>query len=279
MSFSLTSKIFDSKVHDSYFRYALNNLRDLRAFRFALYNFVLNNLRMRYRRSVLGFVWSLLNPLMVMTVISLVFSVIFKQDIRTYAIYIFSGLAPWGFMSGAIQGGAQCLIVSEGFLKKVYLPKLLFPVIFVTTETVNFLFSLVSLYILALILGSPVTWRALLLPLAIIITYFFVLGCVTILSVASVYFRDLTQITTVVFTALFYLVPIIYPIEAIPEKYRILYYLNPFYYFVLLFRKVIYGSQAMYWHDWGIPLAIAFIVFAVSLFVLMKRDRDIIYRL
>ncbi len=279
MSFSLTVKVFDSKIHDSYFRYLLNNLLDLRTFRFALYNFVLNSLRMRYRRSVLGFVWSLLNPLMVMTVISLVFSVIFKQDIRTFSIYIFSGLAPWGFMSGAIQGGGQSLILSEGFLKKVYVPKLLFPVIFVTTETINFIFSLTALYILALILGSPLTWRVVLLPLALAITYIFVLGFVTLLSVASVYFRDLTQIVGVLFQALFYLVPIIYPIEMVPAEFRGLFYYNPFYYFIILFRKIIYGEQVMYFSDWGIPLAIAVVFFAIGAFFLMKHDRDIIYRL
>ena len=275
-----TVKVFDSKVNESYPRFVLKNLQDLRDYRFAIYNFVLNSLRMRYRRSVLGFVWSLLNPLLVMTVISLVFSVIFKQEVRSFAIYIFSGLAPWSFISQAIQGGGQSIVFSEGFLKKVYLPKLLFPVVFVTTETINFIFSLVSLFILALLLGSDqVSWRSVYLPFAIIITYIFVLGCVTLLSVAMVYFRDLSQIIMVLFSALFYLVPILYPLDMIPREFHTLYLINPLYYFIMLFRKVIYEKGPMTSGDWLIPLAIGIVTLAIGLFFLMKQDRDIIYRL
>jgi ABC-type polysaccharide/polyol phosphate export permease len=270
---------FDSKVHESFVRYTVKNLRDVYLYRFALFNFVRNNLRMRYRRSTLGFIWSLLNPLLLMTVISIVFSLIFKQDIRVYSIYIFSGLAPWTFINQTIQSGGQSLVLSEGYLKKVYLPKLLFPVITVTTETVNFLFSLASLYILAIILGSAISWRILLLPAAIVLTYFFVLGIVIMISVATVYFRDLTQILVVIFTALFYLIPILYPFETIPAEFRKYFLLNPFYYYIMLFRKVIYGQQSMLLADWLIPIGISLVVMLLGLFVLMRRDRDIIYRL
>jgi ABC-type polysaccharide/polyol phosphate export permease len=259
---------FDSKVHESFVRYTVKNLRDVYLYRFALFNFVRNNLRMRYRRSTLGFIWSLLNPLLLMTVISIVFSLIFKQDIRVYSIYIFSGLAPWTFINQTIQSGGQSLVLSEGYLKKVYLPKLLFPVITVTTETVNFLFSLASLYILAIILGSAISWRILLLPAAIVLTYFFVLGIVIMISVA-----------TVIFTALFYLIPILYPFETIPAEFRKYFLLNPFYYYIMLFRKVIYGQQSMLLADWLIPIGISLVVMLLGLFVLMRRDRDIIYRL
>lgn len=271
--------IFDSKIHESYLRYIVKNIRDVRLYRFALINFVRNNLRMRYRRSALGFIWSLLNPLLVMSVISIVFSIIFKQDIRVYSIYIFSGAAPWNYINQTIQSGGQSIILAEGYLKKVYLPKLLFPAIAVTTETVNFLLSLLSLYILAILLGSEISWRILLLPLAILLTYIFVLGCVIIISVATVYFRDLTQITVVLFTALFYTVPIVYPLETIPIRFHSFFYINPFYYFILLFRKVIYGGQSMNLIDWAVPALLALLTLAIGLFILMRRDRDIIFRL
>ncbi len=272
-------KKFDSKVHESYWQYLRNSIRDLRVYRFAMYNFVVTNLRMRYRRSVMGFLWSLLNPLLVMTVLSVVFSLVFQRDIRTFAVYIFSGLSPWLFMSQAIQNGAQSLVLAEGFLKKVYLPKVMFPAISVTTEAINFLFSLLSLYIIALVLGSPLSWRLVLLPLAVIISFFFVLGCVITLSVATVYFRDLIQITTVVFTALFYTIPIVYPVETIPARFQVFFKVNPFYYFIALFRKVIYAQEPMGWLDWGIPVLIAVFTCAIGMWFLMKRDRDMIYRL
>jgi ABC-type polysaccharide/polyol phosphate export permease len=279
MAFPSFINVFDSKTHDSYLRYTAKSLRDIYLYRFALLNFVRNNLRMRYRRSALGFIWSLLNPLLVMGVVSLVFSVIFKQDIRKFAIYIFSGLAPWGFMSGTIQGGCMSLVYAEGYLKKLYVPKLLFPMITVTTEAMNFFFSIVSLYILALLLGFHIQISILLLPFAVLITYLFILGSVILMSVATVYFRDLAQIVTVIFAALFYLVPILYPMETIPERFRAYFYFNPFLYFIVLFRKVIYGEPQMVWSDWVIPVVISLLVLAFGMYILMRRDRDIIYRL
>lgn len=272
-------KVFDSEQDDSFPRFLLRNLRELRHYRFALINFVLNNLRMRYRRSSLGFLWSLLNPLLVMTVISVVFSIIFRQDLKTFAVYIFSGLAPWLYINAAVMSGGQTIINAEGFLKKVYLPKVLFPMITVTTETANFLFSITSLYILAILLGFRVEWTIVLLPLAILITFFFNLGLAIIFGVATVYFRDLTQIMMVVFQALFYLVPIVYPLESIPEQYRVFFYFNPFYYFVMLFRKVIYGIPEITWLDWIITSGMALVAVVIGMFILMKQDRDLIYRL
>lgn len=279
MLFFLINIQFDSKVHESFFRFVVKNFKDLIVYRFALANFVATNLRMRYRRSTLGFLWSLLNPLLIMTVISLVFSIIFQRDIKIFAVYIFSGLAPWGFINQAIQGGAQSLVLAEGFLKKVYLPKVMFPIISVTTEAINFLFSLLSLYILALLLGSTISWRLLLLPGAVFLTYIFVLGIVIILSVATVYFRDLTQIVSVLFTALFYTIPVVYPVELIPPQYKAFFLINPLYYYINLFRKVIYGQEAMTLLDWVIPALIALFCLAIGLFIIMKRDRDIVYRL
>lgn len=272
-------KIYDSKEQDAFIRYLLKNLREIRVYRHAMYNFVVNNLLMRYRRSALGFLWSLLNPLLVMTVISVVFSIVFKQDIRDFAIYIFSGLAPWWYINAAIIGGCQTIINGEGFLKKVYLPKVLFPLVSVTTETVNFLFSIISLYILALILGSKVQWTILLLPFTIIVTYIFNLGWAILLGIATVYFRDLFQIMGVVMQALFYMIPVVYPLEAVPEQFRVFFQFNPFYHYVILFRKVIYGKPAITLNDWAITITIGVVLLLIALYALKRLDRDIIFRL
>ena len=272
-------KIFDSQESLSFQKFILKSVREMHIYRFAWINFVVNSLRMRYRRSALGFLWSLLNPLLVMTVISIVFAIIFKQDLRLFSIYIFSGLAPWWYMSAAILGGCQTLITAEGFLKKVYLPKMLFPLVSVTTETANFVFSLISLYILALILGTQIQWTIVFLPFAILLTFIFNLGWAMMFSVATVYFRDLNQIMQVVFQALFYLAPIVYPLEMIPEQFRSYFLYNPFYYFIILFRKAIYGEPAMTLSDWLIPVILAIMTLSIGLYLLMRGDRDIIYRL
>jgi ABC-type polysaccharide/polyol phosphate export permease len=271
--------IYDSKDRESLFRYIFKNIRELYRFRYAIRNFVYDTLRTRYRRSVLGFLWSLLNPLMFMIILAVVFSNVFKQEIKTYAIFIFSGLVPWLFISSCVNGGTMALINAEGFLKKVYIPKLLFPVVVVTVETVNFFFSIVSLYLIGLVVGFPVSITFLLLPLVILISYIFTLGLVLIISVATIYFRDMTHITAILMQVLFYLVPIIYPLETMPVETQNLLVLNPFYYFILLFRKVIYGQPALSLQDWLIPLGLSLLSILIGMWVLKHNDRDIIYHL
>lgn len=271
--------VFDSRVHDSYPRYVAKIFSEMWTYRFALKNFVVNNLRTRYRRSVLGFLWSLLNPLFFMIILAVVFSTIFKQNIRTYSIYIFSGMIPWLYINASITMGCQTLINAEGFLKKVYIPKLLFPVVSVTTETVNFFLSIVSLYLLGIFVGFPIKITILYLPLVIFITFLFNLGWVLILSVTTIFFRDMTHLVAIVFQALFYLAPIIYPLESIPEQYRSLFLFNPFYYFIILFRKVIYGEPALVWLDWVAPIGLMLVVLLVGLYILKRLDRTIVYRL
>jgi ABC-type polysaccharide/polyol phosphate export permease len=275
----LLTTVYDSHASQSFLRFFVNNVRDLYRFRHAIANFVVNTLRMRYRRSVLGFAWSLLNPLLVMMVIAVVFATAFHQDIKTFSMYVFSGLVPWNYISASIQSGCLTIVNAEGFLKKVYLPKTLFPVVMVSTETANFLFSIVSLYFLALILGFPVRWSILLLPLALAITFIFNLGWAFLFGVLTVYFRDLTHIIMVLFQAFFYLVPIVYPLEAIPPHIRPYYFLNPFYYFIMLFRKIIYGEPALTLVDWAGPILLATFVFLVGFWVVMHHDKDLIYRL
>lgn len=271
--------VFDSADRETYLRFVSKTFRDVALFRYALQNFVINNLRTRYRKSFLGFLWSLLSPLLSMVVLAVVFSFAFKQDIKTFAVYVFTGLIPWLYISASIIGGCQTMIYAEGFLKKVYIPKLLFPLTLVTTETVNFVFSIISLYILAVAVGTKLSWTFALLPLVILITFIFNLGWVLILSIVTVYFRDLTHIVTVVFQALFYLVPIVYPVGILPEKFQWLFYYNPFYYFIVLFRKVIYGTPALTWSDWLIPAGLALVLFLVGMYILMRRDRELIFRL
>ena len=271
--------IFDSRVHASFPRYVAKIFSEMWVYRFALRNFVVNNLRTRYRRSVLGFLWSLLNPLFFMLILAVVFSTIFKQNIRTYSIYIFSGMIPWLYINTSITMGCQTLINAEGFLKKVYIPKLLFPAVSVTTETVNFILSVISLYLIGLMVGFPIKITVLYLPLVILITLLFNLGWVLIVSVTTIYFRDMTHLISVIFQALFYLAPIIYPLESIPEQFRGLFLFNPFYYFIILFRKVIYGSPALTWQDWLMPVGLMIVILTIGLFILKRQDRTIVYRL
>ena len=132
---------------------------------------------------------------------------------------------------------------------------------------------------IALVVGYQVSWTLLLLPFVILITYFFNLGLVIIVSVATIYFRDLTHIITILMQVLFYLVPIIYPLDSLPKETQGLLLLNPFYYFINLFRKVLDRQSVMLLEDWLIPIGLAFVMLLLGLWVLKRNDRDIIYHL
>ena len=271
--------VYDSKVRVSFVASVKKNLSEFWIYRFALKNLVVSDLEQRYRRSIIGFLWTLLTPLLTMAITATVFSLIWRMNIRSFAVYIFSGLVPFVFISTAITRSGISIISAEDYLKKIYVPKFLFPLVAVTSETVNLLFSLAALFLLGMLLKMNVSWTFLLLPAAIAITFLYSLGIGLMLSVATVYVRDLSHITSVLFSALFYLIPIIYPLEFIPEAYRGYFWYNPFFYYINLFRKLIYECTVPSAFEWLAPLCLAFFVLLIGQVVLFLKEGDVIYRL
>jgi len=271
--------VFDSAEDRGLYNFLLRNGRELIKYRHVLYNLVNTNLRARYRRSVIGFFWSLLNPLFTMIILAVVFSTIYKLPFADFGIYIFSGLLPWSLISNGILNGSISLVSAEGYLKKVYVPKIIFPIATVGVEAVNFLFSLVSLSVLALFLGARVSWGLLFLPVALLCTVLFVLGIILIVSIVNVYFRDLFHILQIVFTGLFYLVPIVYKKELFTGDLSIILQLNPFVYFIELFHQIIYEAKipdASLWLTCGVLMLVSLVV---GLLVFRSKERELIYRL
>lgn len=268
---------FDKK--EGVFGYICRSLAELRNIKFALASFVINNLRRRYRRSVLGFAWSLLNPLLTMAVMTAVFSLLWHSNPKSFGVYVFTGLLPWTYITDSIMMGSQSLVQSEAFLKKVYIPKSFFPLVAVSTETANFVFSLASLMVMACIVGVQMKWTVLLVPAAIALLFLFNFSVTLILAIATVYFRDLTHIIKVGLSTLFYLVPIIYSLEMVPEKYRVLFLLNPVFYFIDLFRALIYVGEVPDLVRWAIPSLITVLTMMTAFYTLKKTDKDLIYRL
>jgi ABC-2 type transport system permease protein/lipopolysaccharide transport system permease protein len=271
--------IFDSVENRGLGSFLIHSVRDIFAYRFVLFNLVNTNLRARYRRSTMGFLWTLVNPLFTMTILSVVFSTIYKLPFADFGVYIFSGLLPWNLMSNSIVNGSVSLIYAEGYLKKVYVPKLVFPIATVGVETANFLFSLISLSILALFLGAKVSWGLLFLPFALLIMMLFVLGIILVVSIVTVYFRDLFHILQIVFLGLFYLVPIVYKKEFFGDRLSFVLRLNPFYYFIELFHTIIYEAKIPDATLWLICIALMVVSVWIGLLVFKSMERNVIYRL
>lgn len=252
---------------------------DIYDYREVVKNFVDTNLKMRYKRSVLGFLWTLLNPLLTMAITATVFSLIFRFDLKNYAVYIFCGLVPWNFINSSAISGSLAIIANEGYIKKIYLPKVIFPLNAVVTEFINSFFNLLSLYILGIFLHVEITPCILILPYAFFTMFFFCLGMAMIFSILTVYFRDLHHIVQISFSALFYLCPIIYPVERFPAKYRFIFDLNPFNYYITMFRDAIYYNR---WSDPRvIQLSALFAVLSLlmGLILFYKEEKKIIFRL
>lgn len=270
---------FDASKKSDIFKFILTNIRELFFFRYALINFISTNLSSRYRRSVIGFLWSLLNPLFTMLIMAVVFSSLYKRSFAEFGLYIFSGLLPWSLITSSLQGGTRSLISSEMYLKKVYIPKILFPLITLGVEVSNFCLSLISLFFLTFIFGSKLGFSLILLPIALLVLSIFLFGLILILSIATVFFRDLLHIIQIITLGLFYITPILYQKNMLTEPLRVLITYNPFYYFIDLFHLIIYGANFPSLADWVPCLLLAMISFIVGVFIFHKKENEVIYRL
>lgn len=248
-------------------------------FRLVLIQLVWQQLTLRYRRTALGFVWTLLNPLLTMAVTSVVFSMIMKWPLEKFVVFLFSGLVPWTFFSNCLSIGNQVLLVNEGLIKKVHVPRQVFVVSITVALLIDAFFSTVSLFLIVLAIGSPVSWALIVLPLNFVILYIFALGLTLVLSVGTVYFRDLPNVVTVVLQAGYYLTPIIYPISVVPDQFRWFFDINPMTAFINIFRFPIYDGSLPSITTYATVLVLALISFFSGVAVFRKFDRYIVFRM
>ncbi|MGW8318110.1 MAG: ABC transporter permease [Candidatus Promineifilaceae bacterium] len=199
------------------------HLSSLYRYRFLLANLVRRDLKVRYRNSVLGVLWSLLNPLLMMLVFSLIFAkLIPREDIRQYAVFFLVGLLPWNFFSGSLLGGTTSISENSSLVKKVYFPRELLPTASIFSNLVNFLIAFLVLLVLLFVSGLGLTVHALWLPPLLITQILFTLGLVLLFSSLNVFYRDIIMILDVILLAWFFLTPIIYPLDWLGEARTIL---------------------------------------------------------
>jgi ABC-type polysaccharide/polyol phosphate export permease len=240
---------------------------------------VRQQLVLRYRRSTLGFFWTLLNPLMMMAVSSIVFSSIFKFQLKDYVFFMFSGMVPWLYFSNCISQTSASLLNNEGLIKKVFLPKTLFPLSTSIFLLIDSMFGLIALFIVGLFIGVQASWALLFIPVALVVLYIFTLGLGLLLSTIVVYFRDIQQIVNVGLQALYFLTPIMYPISAVSPRLASVLYLNPMYYFVEMFRYPLYQASWPPVETVAICISLAVVSFMVGNFVFRSRQNDFVFRL
>jgi ABC-type polysaccharide/polyol phosphate export permease len=200
----------------------------------------LKELRVRYKRSTLGFLWALLNPLLMMVILTVVFSTVMRIQIDHYSVFLLSVLLPWTLFSQSLAYAVESIVGNGELLKKVYIAKSVFPMAAVLSNVINFFFSLLPLFILLPLLRFPFHWTWIYLPVPLLGLVLFSLGCSFFLAMANVFFRDVAHILQVILSAWFYVSPIIYSIDFVPARYRFFFRLNPMLYLLNGFRLSIY---------------------------------------
>ena len=202
-----------------------------------------NQIALRYRKSYLGLLWSLLNPLLTMIVLTMVFSTIFKNEIENFPIYLMCGRLIYEYNAESTKVAMNSVIQNSSLIKKVYVPKYVFPVSSSVAALVNMLFSLLALVIVMIATQLPLRWTMLMIWLPMLYVFVFSTGLGLILSAVNVFFRDIKHLYGVFLTMWLYLTPLFYPFEAVPEMVQNIILLNPLYHYITMFRGlVLYGT-------------------------------------
>lgn len=251
-------------------------------YRELLYLLVVRDIKLKYRRSFLGYLWSILNPLFIMLIMTLVFSQLFKFQIPnvSFAAYYLTGQVMFNFMSEATTMAIGSITGNGALIKKTYVPKYIFTFAKVTSSLMNLLFAMVALWFVMIFTGVKITLWCLFSPVVILELFIFCIGLGMFLAQAAVFFRDIQYIYSVLITAWMYLTPLFYPISILQNELirDIVLYWNPMYYYVTQFRdSLLYGKLSEpYILIGGVIFALVFLVLGTWSF-LRNQDKFILY--
>jgi len=256
MIFKTIKKEVDSIVH---FKYLLALL-------------VRRNFMSRYRRSVLGVLWPLLNPLLMMLVITMVFSHMFSREIENYPVYLLSGQLIFNYFSESTKQAMRSVTDHAGIIKKVYVPKCIFVLARVLSSLVNLLFSFAAFMLIFIVMRMPFQWAMLLIPIPVIYTLVFALGVGLILSSLAVFFRDITYIYDIFILLLMYMTPLFYPASLLSGTAAVIMNFNPIYHFVSYFRSLaLSGIVPGLWQNL-VCAGFSLTAFCIGVYVFIKQQ-------
>ncbi len=252
--------------------YALEKIEGLRRFSPLLKELVVRDIKVRYRHSALGLIWTVLNPLLMMAVITVVFSTLFKQNIEHFPIYYLSASLLFSFNSESTTTAMHSMISNASLIKKVYIPKYLFPLANVLSGMVNMGFSMIAMFIVMIVTKAPFHTTLLLIPIPIFYTFLFATGLGIMLAALTVFFRDIAHFYGVFILAWTYLTPIFYPVSILPPALMKIMQFNPMYHYVSFMRDlVLYGTFPSMKENL-ICLAMGLAMLVIGLFVFYKKQ-------
>lgn len=267
-------------------RARINNGQQSKNSLYLLYNLVSKDFKLRYRRSLLGVVWSMLNPLLMMVVMALIFSNVFKFEFNMYpfAVYLILGQTLFTVFQDGTNGAMSSILEAAPLIKKVHVEKIIFPTEKVFFAVVNFLFSLIAIACVLIFFGMMPSWKTIFVPVLLIELIVFTLGVGYLVSALSVFFRDVMHLWGVLMSVWYYFTPLFWPYDALRnfgvEWVYTLVQFNPMYHFVSCFRQIVTGipleSDPSVAFELGICAVFAVVTFGVGLAVFKKLEKKFI---
>lgn len=234
---------------------------------------VKKDVRGKYKGSFLGVLWSFINPLLSVVVYAIVFHYIMRFQIDHYLIYLISGIIPWTFFTTALNAGMNSILFNADIIKKVYFPRIILPISSVTSCLVNFLISCCIIVVFALFSGVGISVYLFLFPFIAIIQYIFILGVVFIASALEIYVRDIEHIINFFVSMLFYVTPILYTFDYVPEKFSWILKVNPLAYIIEAYHSIFYYKTMPNIVDLGIIFLFSIAMFFVGYIIFDKLQK------
>ena len=271
MKLASQANVYDTSARPSAF---MEEIQSLYRYRELIVQLISRSVKTRYKRSFLGVAWTMINPLLTMSVLTLVFSGLFGFPARSYALYVLSGLLLWNFFAQTTTAAMGDLIWSGGLIGRVYLPKSIFAVAAVGTGLVNLGLALIPYAVIALALGGRFSPVVLLLPAPVLIFSLFALGIALMLSSLAVRFADVMPMYEILLTAWMYLTPVIYPMDLLPEGASRILRFNPILYPLASFRSLLLDGVLPEISQIAIAAGLSFLTLILGWAVFTRRSRE-----
>lgn len=251
----------------------MNIFQKIYQYRELLKTNVKKEIRGRYKNSILGIMWSFLNPLLQLAVYSVIFGALLAGGDSTYPIYICVALIPWTYFTTAITQASFTIIGNGDIIKKVYFPREILPISVVTSGAVNFMISTIIILAFVIFSGVGLSWYILFYPFVLLVQYVLLLGISFIVSSITVYFRDLEHIIGIILLAAFYGTPIVYKLEQLPANLQMIMKLNPMTHIINGYRDIFYYHQMPDMKILGILLMISVGITIIGYFIFKKLQK------
>jgi lipopolysaccharide transport system permease protein len=248
-------------------------LSEILGYKDLLYNLTLKELKLKYKSSILGIIWSLLNPLMMIVIYTIAFKMILRIPIENYSVVVFTGLLPWLFFQNSVNQSSSSLVSNSSLISKVYFPRSILPFSIIFSNFINFLLTLLVLFGVVIYFNIELTIYLLILPFLLVLLLLFVAGVSLLITALNSKYRDTAYLMEVVFTGWFYLTPIIYPLSIVPDNLRPLILSNPFTSMIECFRAIIIDGELPNMLYLSIFVVFSTFCFILGMLVFRRREK------